>query len=224
MHANARLSWAFSEGDSLSWQSFFNDGRSRGTEANRTETFAGPAYPYPEMPAHFAIDNRSLRTELALARRLQGGARLDAKLGVNAARSERFIAREGFRAGQLVLDSRDDSSIRERGVTSTGKYLVPLIEDHAFAFGWDAGRERYRQRDVRGDCALAGAAAVEFDNGFAATLDRLAVYAQDEWDVRPGWSIYLGARWEGVRMHTTGDGFAPARSRYHVFSPLAQTV
>nr|WP_269143591.1 TonB-dependent receptor [Massilia phyllostachyos] len=224
VNANARLSWAFSEGDSLSWQSFFNDGRSRGTEANRTETFAGPAYPYPEMPAHFAIDNRSLRTELALARRLQGGARLDAKLGVNAARSERFIAREGFRAGQLVLDSRDDSSIRERGVTSTGKYLVPLIEDHAFAFGWDAGCGRYRQRDVRGDCALAGAAAVEFDNGFAATLDRLAVYAQDEWDVRPGWSIYLGARWEGVRMHTTGDGFAPARSRYHVFSPLAQTV
>ena len=224
VNANARLSWAFGEGDSLSWQSFFNDGRSRGTEANRTETFAGPAYPYPDMPARFAIDSRSLRSELALARRLDGGAKLDAKIGVNAARSERFIAREGFRAQQLVLDSRDDSSIREEGVTSTGKYVVPLIADHAFAFGWDAGRARYRQRDVRGERALAGAAAFEFDNGFATTLDRLAVYAQDEWDMRPGWSVYLGARWEGVRMHTTGDGFAPSRARYHVFSPLAQTV
>ncbi|MEW6761610.1 MAG: TonB-dependent receptor [Pseudomonadota bacterium] len=224
VNANARLSWAFGGGNSLSWQTFFNDGRSRGTEDNRSETLAGPAYPYPLMPAWFIIDSSSLRSELALARKREGGAKLDAKLGWNASRSERSLARQGFQGGSMVLDNRDDSHIREKGFTSTGKYTVPLITDHAFAFGWDAGRSRYRQRNVRTDAALAGSTPFEFDNGFATTLKRLAVYAQDEWDVRPGWSVYLGARWEGVRMHTTGEEFAPARSRYSVFSPLAQTV
>jgi hypothetical protein len=42
--------------------------------------------------------------------------------------------------------------------------------------------------------------------------------------VRKGWSVYLGARWEGVTIRTTGDAFAPVASHYSVFSPLAQTL
>lgn len=224
VNANARLSWALGGGDSLGWQTFLNDARSRGTEDNCTATLAGPAYPYPLMPARFVIDNGSLRSELALVKQFEGGAKLDAKLGLDGSRSERSLARQGFQGAAQVLDSRDDSHIREKGFTSTGKATVPLITDHTFAVGWDAGRSRYRRRDVRSDRELAGSIPFEFDNGFASTLGRLAVYAQDEWDVQPGWSVYLGARWEGVRVHTTGQGFAPVRSRYGVFSPLAQTV
>ena len=176
------------------------------------------------MPAWFIIDSSSLRSELALARKREGAAKLDAKLGWNASRRERSLARQGFQGASMVLDNRDDSHIREKGFTSTGKYTVPSARDHAFAFGGNAGGSRYGQRNVRTDAALGGSTHFEFDNAFATTLERLAVYAQDEWDVRPGWSVYLGARWEGVRMHTTGEEFAPARSRYSVFSPLAQTV
>lgn len=224
LNANARLSWALDGGGSFSWQTFFNGARSHGTEDNRSETLAGPAYPYPLMPVWFGIDTDSLRSELALAKALEGGAKLDAKLALNVSRSERSMTRRGFQGAAQVLDSRDDSSIRDNGFSSTGKYTVPLITDHAFAFGWDASRSPYRRRDVRSDRALPGAIPFEFDRAYESTLDRLAVYAQDEWDVRPGWSVYLGGRWEGVRMHTTGDGFAPVRSRYRVFSPLAQTV
>lgn len=224
VNSNARLSWALGGGDSLSWQTFLNDARSHGTEDNLTATLAGPAYPYPLMPAWFIIDNGSLRSELALVKQFEGGTKLDAKLGLDASRSERSLARQGFQGATQVLDSRDDSHIREKGFTSNGKATVPLITDHTFAFGWDAGRSHYRRRDVRSDRALAGSMPFEFDNGFESTLERLAVYAQDEWEVRPGWSVYLGARWEGVRMHTLGQGFEPVRSRYSVFSPLAQTV
>jgi outer membrane receptor for ferrienterochelin and colicin len=224
LNANARLAWDFGQGDSLSWQTFLNDSGSRGTEDNRTATLRGPAYPYPLMPAGYEGELTSLSTNLALARRLEEGARLDVKLSLKAARSERSLWRNGFNAGALVLDTRDTSRIRERGVTSTGKYLVPLMTGHVFAFGWDAGRERERERDLRVERALGGPDPINFDKGFATTLERLAVYAQDEWDVRPGWSVYLGARWEGVRMRTTGDGFGVSAARYSVFSPLAQTL
>jgi outer membrane receptor protein involved in Fe transport len=53
---------------------------------------------------------------------------------------------------------------------------------------------------------------------------RLAAYAQDEWNVTPRWSVYLGARWEGVRIHADGTTFGTARSGSGVFSPVLQTL
>ena len=224
VNLNARLGWALGQGNSLSWQSFLNASRSHGGEDNRTVTLSGPAYPYPTLPAGYEGEIAGLSSNLTLARRIGEAARLEAKLSLNGARSERSLWRQGFDEQVPTLDSRDTSRIRERGLGSTGKLLVPLAEQHAFAFGWDAGRDRFKERALRSERALSGVVPIEFDNGFASTLERLAAYAQDEWDVRPGWSVYLGARWEGVRTHTTGDGFAPSRARYSVFSPLAQAL
>ncbi len=224
LNLNARLAWALGQGDSLSWQTFLNTSRSHGSEDNRSVTLAGPAYPYPFLPSGYEGELTGLGSNLALVRRLESGTRLETKLSLNGARSERSLWRQGFDEGVPTLDSRDTSRIRERGLASTGKLLVPLAGQHAFAVGWDAGRSRMKKRDVRAERAFVGSVPVEFDNGFASTLDRVALYAQDEWDVAPGWSLYLGARWEGVRTHTTGDGFAPSRGSYRVFSPLAQAL
>jgi len=135
-----------------------------------------------------------------------------------------MLGRQGVRGNELVLDSLDATWIRSTELTSTGKYRVPLLEGHAFAFGWDGGTERNRQRDLRTDRVLPGTPGLDIDTRLRATIDRLAVYGQDEWDVREGWSVYLGARWEGVRTRTSGNDFMPVTARYKVFSPLAQTV
>jgi len=134
------------------------------------------------------------------------------------------MQRQGLDGTILLLDSRDTTRIRGKELTSTGKYVVPLLEGHAFAFGWDASDARNRQRDVRTDQALPGTLGLDVDTRLRPTIERLAVYGQDEWDVREGWSVYLGARWEGVRTRASGNDFMPASSRYSVFSPLAQTV
>jgi outer membrane receptor protein involved in Fe transport len=224
LNANARLNWALDGGGSLTWQTFYNAGRNRGLEANRTTTLAGPAYPQPWLPVGWMIDSDSLRSELSLEKHFEGGAKLEAKAGVEHSRVERSMTRRGFRGQELVLDTLDEDSFRDSEFTTTGKYLVPLFEGHAFAVGWDAGRERDRQHNVRIDRPLAGNAPLDVDTAYVATVERLAVYGQDEWDVRPGWSVYLGARWEGLRTRTTGDAFAPVSSSYSVFSPLMQTL
>jgi outer membrane receptor protein involved in Fe transport len=223
-NANARLSWALGGGDTLSWNTFLNSGLSRGTEDNRTTTLVGPAYPYPLLPAAFRIEAASLRSELRLVKRFDGSARLDANLVLDSSRQDRRLARQGVRDDVLVLDSLDTGKVHDNTVTATGKYLVPLLEGHALAFGWDAGRLRNSQHDMRSDLTLPGGSSLETDTRFHATVDRLAVYGQDEWTPRAGWSIYLGARWEGVRTRTEGADFTPVAATYHVFSPLMQTL
>jgi outer membrane receptor protein involved in Fe transport len=224
LNAHARLDWTLAGGGSLSWQTFYNAGRNRGTEDNRTTTLAGPAYPQPVLPVSWMIDSDTLRSEFRLDKDFDGGAKLDAKIGVEHARVARSMSRRGLRAGELVLDTLDQDSFRDTEFTSTGKYLVPLLEGHAFTLGWDAGRERDRQHNIRVDRPLAGNVPLDVDTAYAATVERLAVYGQDEWEVGTGWSVYLGARWEGVRLRTAGDAFAPVSGSYHVFSPLMQTL
>ncbi len=55
-------------------------------------------------------------------------------------------------------------------------------------------------------------------------MARLALYAQDEWNLTPRWSLYLGARWEGIRTTTTGNTFNTGRSSSNVWSPVMQTL
>jgi outer membrane receptor protein involved in Fe transport len=224
LNANARLNWDLGAGGSLSWQTFYNAGRSRGIEDNRTTTLAGPAYPQPLLPVDWTIDSDDLRSELGLDKRFEGGARLETRIAVDLSQVERRMRRQGFRGQEPVLDTFDQGRIRDEEANTTGKYLVPLLEGHAVTFGWDAGHERNRQHDLRTDRPFPGHDPLDVDTGYTATVDRLAVYGQDEWDVLPGWSVYLGARWEGVRIRTAGDAFAPASSSFGVFSPLMQTL
>jgi outer membrane receptor for ferrienterochelin and colicins len=221
---NSRVNWALGNGDSLTWQTFGSGGQFHGSADNGTTTIAGPDYPYPDLRVRFDGHSASVRSDLNLVKRFEGGAKLDTKAGLYSSQTDRDMHRWGMHGGDLMLDRDYDSSIHDKGGTTTGKYSVPLIPEHAFAFGWDAGRSVYRQQDVQVDQPLPSAEPFNFDNSFGATVSRLALYAQDEWDIRANWSVYLGARWEGLRTTTMGSGFAPTSSRYSIFSPLMQTL
>jgi outer membrane receptor protein involved in Fe transport len=62
------------------------------------------------------------------------------------------------------------------------------------------------------------------DEFFTSKVTRLAVYSQDEWNVTKNWSVYLGARWEGIQTRVEGNTFATVHNRSTVFSPLFQTL
>ena len=223
-NVNSRVNWTLGGRDALTWQTFLNAGRFHGTADNSTATLAGPAYPYPDLQVRFDGDNTSLRSDINLVKRFAGGAKIDTKAGLYTAHTDRVMHRRGRRGADLVLDRSYATDILDRGLTTTGKYSVPLIAEHAFAFGWEAGRSKFDQQDIQVDQAFESSPALNFNNSFDATVTRLALYAQDEWDIRSGWSMYLGARWEGMRTSTTGSGFSATSSRYSIFSPLMQTL
>jgi outer membrane receptor protein involved in Fe transport len=109
-------------------------------------------------------------------------------------------------------------------MNTTGKFTSASWEGHALAFGWDGGYQRShdarRERDsAQPDMPLPGG-----DEFFSASVARLAVYSQDEWNITPAWSMYLGARWEGIQTRVDGNTFATAHNRSTVLSPLFQTL
>jgi outer membrane receptor protein involved in Fe transport len=220
-----RLEWKLDGGDAIDLESFLNLNRFRVDVNAPTATLLGALPPYPDKRIRMGNDNDAVRSTLHWAHGLDSGARLDAKVGVSAGRADNTSERDA-RGNPAVapLTRRIDSRGRDQGLLSSGKLTVPVLEGHALAVGWEGGYDR-RQDERRERDYLDPAAAIPGgDERYSGHVARLAAYAQDEWNLTPRWSVYLGARWEGVRIHAEGNTFGTARSRSGVFSPVLQTL
>lgn len=221
---NSRLSWKLQGEDTFTWQTFANEGNFWGDYNTRAVTLVGPAYPYSLHVADFEGMSRSLRSDMSWLAKFVDGGKLDAKLGLSGSDNKRFVGRKGLdKADTLVLDRDFTTRGKDRGISTTGKYAAPWLAEHSIVLGWDFSNTKYRENEVQDDARLDGQIQQDFDNGYIATITRLATYVQDEWDISKNWSLYMGVRWEGVRTHSTTTGI-DASSRLSVLSPLVQSL
>jgi outer membrane receptor for ferrienterochelin and colicins len=157
--------------------------------------------------------------------KFESGAKLDAKLSFQYVGADNAMYRTGngnparaaARAGQVGRHRARpelDRQVHQRPLRRprAGLRLGRRLPDRRRR----APRARYPPADV----SLPGG-----DEFYDAKVSRLAVYGQDEWNVTPRWSVYLGARWEGIRTRTEGNTFATVKNNSSVvFSPVAQTL
>jgi iron complex outermembrane receptor protein len=218
-----RLAYKFANGDTLSFQPFLATNRSRNGNDSRLDQPVGSAAPEY---AHQRSDSRSNSTFLRgfgnWLHRGDAGARLDVKFGFTGGRSDSDTVRNTFDAGGSALRRYVDSDAsRDSGVNTGGKYSRPLGQGHLFAAGWDLEASKRRQQHV-----AAGDSAALFDEGgasLAADSRRVALFAQDEWDVTAQFSTYLGLRWEGIRVTSDTVG-ADVKNTSKVWSPVLHGV
>lgn len=225
INANARVTLQLDKHNTLTWQSFLNKGRFRNVEDIGTESVLGPAYVYPHFDWRGETDSTLGLSNLNWVVKFDGGGKLDTKAGASVSRHRQAVRRSGTdEAGALRFEGSQDAHSRDNGWTWTGKYSRPLGDGHAFATGWDAGNRRLEVRDSQRIGRQASGQPLELDTSYDASVKRLAVYVQDEWDVTSTWSLYLGVRWEGVQVGATGKDFGASTTRSSVPSPLLQSL
>jgi outer membrane receptor for ferrienterochelin and colicins len=231
-----RLNWTFDNGDTLTSQSFINYGRfSRASQTVVSAVPASAAGANPYMDWDMTNVNLFFRTDLNWVKKLEAGAKLDLKIGGVVGGLKNDSYRQGYtrQDGDLTLDNYVKSRGTDRGYTSTAKYSRPLGEGHALAAGWDLGysnrddsrlqRER-RYLDVPAGMVLRAYKDYPIDQQFDGDVTRVAAFVQDEWNVTPRWSVYMGVRWEGISTTVSGNDFAVTKTRTSVWSPLFQTL
>jgi outer membrane receptor for ferrienterochelin and colicins len=228
INVTPRLNWTLENGDTLSWQSIVSYQHNDYQGAAVTETDLGPRPLYDVRSIGSDGTSAVLRSDLSWVRNLDEGAKLDLKLGVNGMRSDGDYHEGDSRtidgAARLARDSVVLSDTDEYGVTAVGKYSRPWKKDHALSMGWDAG---YALRDdARDEVELFPLSGTELrrNEAYEATLKRLALFVQDEWNVTKQWSMYAGLRWEGLETESSGNTFDTTTNRASVWSPLAQTL
>lgn len=229
INVGPRLNWTFANGDTLTSQSFVNLWRYNSRADSATVSRTGTAADYPFLAWDMHNQSLFMRTDLNWVKKLEAGAKLDLKIGTTAGNLRSESARTGYTArdGAPLLTSDVATRSSDRGYTSMGKYASPLGGGHALALGWDGGLNKRTERRTEVASAFAPDLNEEPENSdlrYNGEVRRLAAYAQDEWNVTPRWSVYLGVRWEGIATDVSGDGFDAATSRTSVWSPLFQTL
>ncbi len=220
-----KLTWTPGEADQLSVEGLFrrNLFDDRSTDARDTLLGAPPTYSTDWLET-------ALRTTLAQGRvqwkHVFGeGASLDTRLGANTLRREsasRFEGRDEL--DRVAMQETVDARVRESGVTTAAKLRLPYAADHAVALGWDSARTVRREVRVQHQSSPTGRPVVDADESYTSTLTAPAVYAQDEWDVDPSLSAYVGLRVAALHTRTEGSGLAPTGTRSSVISPVLQLM
>jgi outer membrane receptor protein involved in Fe transport len=220
-----RLIWNFENGDTLVSQTFVNINHFQNRVQTLVDTELGPPPAYPSLGQTVSDDQKMLREEVNWTHKFAAGAKLDAKLSATFGAASNTLYRAG--AGSLdvgTLHELVQSDNNVRGVNTMGKITNASWEGHALAFGWDGGYQRSHDARRDRDAYQPDVPLPDGDAFYTADVARLAIYSQDEWNITPQWSAYLGARWEGIQTRVEGNTFADTDNRSRVLSPLLQTL
>lgn len=219
-----RVTWS-GAADTLAADLFLRQSRWRSRGDERTQTDAGAPPAFASDTLDFVRDDTGARVRLDWKHRYDNGASIDAKAGLDYARRHSDGTFRAFDAVDVfLLDRSVVGGVRDLGGVSNGKYLLPVLGGHVIALGWDVAvsdRTEFRRQH---DFSPVGLVPLDLDEDYDAKVRRLAGFAQDEWDITPRWSAYVGVRWEGLDTRVSGNVIDTVHNRSSVVSPILQTL
>jgi outer membrane receptor for ferrienterochelin and colicins len=224
-----RLSWKLENGDELNLSAGLQATRSNWAgdtlNTNLVGTFPDPDYieNYQSSPS----SSRMQRIEGNWVAKLAGG-KLDLTVSTERSRNTSDADNDQYTAGRALHLLRNwDSETNGRRSSFRGKYARSVGEGHALTTGFDTSvqtSDEVRDRDESLTAAGSAPTATHLVETFEPKVTRLAGYVQDEWSIDKQLSLYLGARWEGVKTESEASGLPATTSNSHVLSPVAQTL
>jgi outer membrane receptor for ferrienterochelin and colicins len=219
-----RFEWK-GEGNTLVWQSLADATRVHSGGQTDETTLLGSSTASPHVNVRFASHIETLRSDATWTRRLDHEGRLEAKGGIALNRRHGdylFTGADAARTPWLlrsVLSGASDDS-----ASASGKASMPLGAGHSVGAGWDGAWTRRGETRVQHDSNPQGATLFALDQDYTADVRRLALYAQDEWELTPHLQVYAGLRWEGLDTSITGRAMDKTGVRSSVWSPVAQAL
>ncbi|WP_049064526.1 TonB-dependent receptor plug domain-containing protein [Acinetobacter seifertii] len=152
--------------------------------------------------------------------------RLESKLTLSESRKDSDAEFNGYNAMEsLLLNRMIDSKVTERSGSLSGKFLMNMNEDHSFSAGWDSKVVQRAESRVQNETSPVSEYPIEdLDEDYKAKIYNLAFFVQDEWEISPKLSAYLGLRWEGLMTNTAGKNMETVSNSSSVFSPMFQFV
>jgi outer membrane receptor protein involved in Fe transport len=230
VNLNPRLNWKLTNGDTVSLNSFVRIGRGGNTRSDTVLRAVGEQLPNLNNSGHSSSRSSNFNNTLNWLHSLADGAKLDINLSYNFShRNSNNLFNGADLALRPQLARRNHTLTIDNGITSTGKYSRTTAKDHTLVFGWDGAYNQKREARLQADSLPFGGDPSQFtpinlDEHFLVRVSRAALFGQDEWSLTPAWSLYLGLRFEAVQTNSNGNAVASNSNRFHVLSPIVQTL
>jgi outer membrane receptor for ferrienterochelin and colicins len=188
-----RVNWKISDDQSASAQAFFQRGEWNNLTAFNNQVISG--LPALDADNKFAGTWQNLRANLQWNNRFSDSQKVEIKLGGQSSK--------GTFDGLTTTQRRVWGDNQDKNLTQAGKYGQFIGDEHTLTVGWDL---EWRQRDETRSITENGRLQLpEFDGQpFEARIGRQALFVQDEWEISPQWSTYLGLRSERINTRSGG--------------------
>lgn len=220
-----RLAWQPGPADSLTAQGYVRRRHIDNRKSERETTVAGRPTPFPRAEQRFETRPLHAYADLAWNRRLDGGARLSAKLSGFYMRREAGFLYEGMDGQERLLETHAVASGPiEREWIFSGSWRRPWWGSHSLAAGWEFGRKRRSEYRRERHTDPGGGLLLSSDEDYRASVSRSAFFIQDEWDIDEAWSAYAGLRREDLRTVGAGNADAPVDVAAGAWSPVFQAL
>lgn len=212
-------------GDSLTLQALADASRFHRAVDIDWNTLLGPPLQHDHYRQRTEIDVAQLGGSATWTHGLAAGGSFVGKLAVGGNRERYRYREQGYdTVGTQNLDDHTDARLRVHNINSTGKYALPAHGRHTVELGWEASVDGRDETRLQRLLPIGGTPGSASDLSFDARVRRLALYGQDEMQLSPRWSLYLGLRWEHIDTRSVGSGFAAVQQRDHVLSPVLQSL
>jgi len=243
IHLTPRFNYKFENGDTLMVQPFLMNSRSDSStrsDVNLIDHYVtksnNPNDPnnsnnFKESVTNgdFAVATGSAHAETTFLRgfgnwqhKFEGNSKLNIKFGGGLGKMDSNSLRYQFdKDGKQIDVISDVNNTRDSSINTGGKFTMPYGEGHTLAAGWDLEMGKRSQTRISLDNGKAQFA--ESGDNLDANTRRLAVFAQDEFDINAQFSAYAGLRWEGIRTSSTVAGQA-IENTSSVWSPVLHGV
>lgn len=218
------LAWTLSGGDSFTMSPSFNISQYKSQSRTSTQYLLGDSTIYPISDSRNLGSNWNVGNSANWILKWQSGAKLDLKLSANVGARDSDSFNRSFNYDNTATLTRSSlGPSRDSRAAFVGKYSTPIVEGHSLLAGWDIGFNRSTS-SLRVIETNVAAAPIDTLDAYVASVQKFALFAQDEWNVTPNWSVYLGLRWEGIDTTSDGTGVPTTTNRSSVVSPLFQTL
>lgn len=218
------LEFTFDNTDTLALQAYIDASRFQRRIDIDWETQLGEPLLHTQYQQTTAIDLIQANGSAEWTHALDAGGSFSSKLTLGG-NHERYRYREQGQdtQDQQNLDDHTDAQVNVGNANSTGKWALPTRGRHTLQLGWEASLDQRDEERIQQLRPIAGIPGSISDLSFDAQVGRVAVYAQDDIELTPRWSLYLGTRWEHINTRSSGSGFAPVRQTDSVLSPILQS-
>lgn len=224
LNLSPRINWTLGPDNVLTSQSFisFTTTTLDGSEDIQTREGEGPTFGKVRADANWR--NGSARSDLIWNKRLANDGRIESKIGFSYFGLHNGTTSFQYAGSDLALDRIEDHRLQDFGLTVKSKYSIAIASKHQLAFGVDGSANVRDDKLVQQERLWQALRRkpVYVNDKNSVQINRLAAFAQDEWEITPRFSAYLGLRWEGIETKAESRNFVDATNRSSVWSPLAQ--
>ena len=186
---------------------------------------AGQNYPIQSTQSRTYSRGRNGNSSIKINDKIFDDAKLDFNLGVNGYTSDYLGHEVNYsKPEQLAFTRSTQNRIFNRGLSSSLKVTVPSTAEHDIVIGWNGSRSQNETHRTQVDIIPTQTSSESNLQTTESAIDNMAIFAQDEWKFRKNSSVYLGLRWEGVRVNSKGNTQNNAENTSSVWSPIVQTL